>query len=94
VPRPARDQGVTSVASVSTQSPGAVDAGSVIVLGDRGQTPPPVLALRGGPADGTTVMALGGGTEAGPRWVVRRQGSGDVVAEVSLAEALEILTSR
>jgi hypothetical protein len=44
--------------------------------------PPPVIALRGE------------GRSDGPRWVVRQQGSGRVIAEVSLAEALAILTSR
>jgi hypothetical protein len=29
-----------------------------------------------------------------PRWVVRQQGTGRVIAEVPLAEALAILTSR
>jgi hypothetical protein len=44
--------------------------------------PPPVIALRGQV-----------GSDA-PRWVVRQQGSGRVIAEVPLAEALAILTSR
>jgi len=74
------------VANVDRSSPS--DEGIVLLQppGDMGP-PPPVIVLRG---DAPAVTRAD--TQA--RWVVRRQGSGAVVAEVPLAEALAILTSR
>jgi hypothetical protein len=60
----------------------------VVVTGNSDQPPPRVIRLR----DATRPAATSAPGEI--RWVVRRQGSGDVVAEVSLSEALAILTSR
>ncbi len=85
VPRPATQQ-------VASRQP-VVEAptNTVVVVQERGaywDDPPPVIVLRGGEPVATPP------SDAGLRWVVRRQGSGDVIAEVSLAEALAILTSR
>jgi len=86
VPRPERSVPAERVANVDRSSPS--DEGIVLLQppGDMGP-PPPVIVLR---SDAPAVTRAD--TQA--RWVVRRQGSGAVVAEVPLAEALAILTSR
>jgi hypothetical protein len=101
MPRPVRPADVREVAVVSTQSPRPANAGEVVILHDGGANPPAVLALRGGPFDRSEAVALhdapsamGLGHDTGARWVVRQQGSGAVIAEVPLAEALAILSSR
>jgi hypothetical protein len=62
---------------------------TVVILAP-GADAPEVVVLRG-PERSAPAVAR---SDIGNRWIVRRQGSGDVVAEVSLAEALAILTSR
>jgi hypothetical protein len=99
VPRPVTyapwDQAVDrgDVRATQPQPERAAELGTdrlVVISQDPGVTaaPPPVIALRGA-VDSAVARA-----DAERRWVVRRQGTGDVVAEVSLAEALAILTSR
>ena len=62
---------------------------TVVILAP-GADAPEVVVLRGPERSAPAVARA----DIGNRWIVRRQGSGDVVAEVSLAEALAILTSR
>jgi hypothetical protein len=81
------------VAAVSTTSPvvTAVPAGSIVVVGPGGRplsNPPPVIVLREGRGPAMTRA------DTAARWVVRQQGSGAVIAELPLDEALAILTSR
>jgi hypothetical protein len=90
VPRPAQ---APRVAAVSTTSPvvTAVPAGSIVVVGPGGRplsNPPPVIVLREGRGPAMTRA------DTAARWVVRQQGSGAVIAELPLDEALAILTSR
>ena len=86
LPRPERSVRTERAAYVERSAP----SDRVVVLSqDRVETgpPPPVIALRG---EAPVVSR-----DDGPmRWVVRQQGSGSVVAEVPLSEALAILTSR
>lgn len=86
VSRPERPVQTERVANV--ERTGRSD--EVVVLSqDPGDTgpPPPVIVLRG---DAPAVSRA----DTLMRWVVRQQGSGSVVAEVPLSEALAILTSR
>lgn len=73
------------------QSAQSASAGSIVVVSPGGtalDAPPPVIVLRGDDLPEVEVA------DSGMRWVVRQQGSGDVLAEVSLSEALHMLTSR
>jgi hypothetical protein len=86
LPRPERSVRTERASYVERSAP----SDGVVVLsqdsGDMGP-PPPVIVLRG---DAPVVSRA----DDLMRWVVRQQGSGAVLAELPLSEALAILTSR